>query len=380
MKHLATLRKTLSVRSYMFRTVYDYQIFSRQRYGGISRYIYELAKHLSKHSDFDIKILAFACINEYIKKADPKLVLGFPIPKIRNIGTILDWNNRQLSKIWLQNNTPHIIHETFYRSQGLTPKHVKTVLTVHDMIDEKFYTGSEMSYKKAAAVKRADHIICVSENTKNDLIDILSVNPNKISVVYHGCSLSENVPDETSSEEVCIAPYILYVGDRYGYKNFEGFLQAYASSKHLNADFKLVCFGGIPFMSKELAWASELGIPEGNLLHMSGDDSLLIRLYKGASAFVYPSLCEGFGIPLLEAMSLRCPVVCSNTSSIPEVVGDAAELFDPYSFECMINSLEKVLYSTQRAEELRILGAKRAKHFSWEKCAEQTREVYLSLI
>ena len=191
--------------------------------------------------------------------------------------------------------------------------------------------------------------------------------------------MSEEAFAEQSEQKIFDFSYILYVGDRYGYKNFARFLQAYGNSQILKKDFKVVCFGGYPMLPEELKEAEKIGILPNSLLYFSGDDSLLTKLYQGAAVFVYPSLYEGFGIPPLEAMSLGCPVVCSNTSSIPEVVGEAAEFFDPNNVQNITNALETVLYSNERTKKLSILGKERAKLFSWQKCAEQTKKVYLSL-
>src|SRR5207245_7278645 len=114
--------------------------------------------------------------------------------------------------------------------------------------------------------------------------------------------------------------------------------------------------------------------------NLSGDDDLLTRLYWHASALVFPSLYEGFGMPPLEAMSLACPVICSRTSSLPEIVGDAAELFDPTDPAEMAASIETVLSTSDRAARLRSLGLERVKGFSWERCAAETYEVYRSLL
>lgn len=363
----------------MVRLVYDYQIFSRQKYGGISRYIYELAKCIKNEPEFDVRILAGFYINQYLRSEPSDLVKGFAVPKINKTGKLIDQLNATLSKVWLSSNPVEIVHETFYSPQRLASRHTRIVLTVYDMIDEKFYGDSDFAQHKATAIERADHIVCISENTKNDLLKFLAVDANKISVIYLGYSL-EQFPEDDLDEFPIDAPYLLYVGDRYGYKNFSGLLQAYASSERLKKDFKLVCFGGLSLAPENLQTAYDLGIPKGNLLHFSGDDRLLQQFYKRASVFVYPSLYEGFGIPPLEAMALSCPVVCSNTSSIPEVVGDAAELFNPVDCDHIAAAIETVVYSAERTEQLKALGKTRSKLFSWEKCAYETRQVYQALV
>jgi glycosyltransferase involved in cell wall biosynthesis len=365
----------------MIKLIYDYQIFGWQKYGGISRYIYEIANQIFDLEDFDVKILAMAYVNEYLKQSRSGFVIGLPVPKIPKTGNLIKHFSREISKIWLGNNPPDIIHETYYQSQQLAPKSTKVVITVHDMLHEKFsqfFPNSSLPEEKAKAVQRADHIICVSENTKKDLMEILNVEPSKVSVVYHGISFEPNKNESLSPKNT--EPYIFYIGDRGGHKNFQCLLQAYINSSQIKNNFKLLCFGGPPFSDEEINLFNTLGLSEDRILRVSGNDSALSGFYKGASVFVYPSLYEGFGIPLLEAMAFGCPVVCSNTSSIPEVAGSAAELFDPYNWESLVQALEQVLFSDQRANTLVELGTARIKQFSWHNSARQTSLIYSSLV
>jgi glycosyltransferase involved in cell wall biosynthesis len=377
----------------MLRVVYDHQVFSWQRYGGISRYIYEVATQLTKSENIEVKILALAYVNEYLKKykSDNKsnLIVGLPVPYIpRRINKLVNQFNHKLSAIWLKKYPHDILHKTYYSSENLvTDPRVKVVITVHDMIHEKFSqffnsknifnVQDQTSLIKKEAVQQADGIICVSENTKKDLIEILKVEPSKISVVYHGYSLSTDYRDTIVPN--IPHPYILYVGERGGYKNFNALLQAYGNSSQLRNNFYLVCFGGGVFKRETINQINALGFPEGKVIQVSGDDNFLANLYRNSALFVYPSLYEGFGMPLLEAMALNCPVACSNTSSMPEVVGEAAELFDPNEPENIAEALQKVLFSTERTEKLVQLGRERIKLFSWENCAEKTKQFYLYL-
>jgi glycosyltransferase involved in cell wall biosynthesis len=366
----------------MVRVVYDYQTFALQKYGGISRYFYELATRISANREFEVKVLAFAYLNQYLKQCPPGLVTGFPVPRIPKVQKPLSIVSRELSRLLLHRHPPELLHETFYTSHRLVPKQTRIVTTIHDMMPEKFpeIFGQIFSTEiRQQSVQRADHIICVSEHTKRDLLEIFDVDPSKVSVAYHGSSFEAE--DLASLPASPIAdPYILYVGTRSAYKNFDRLLKTYAMSDRLKADFKLVCFGGDPLHKQELNLAQELGVAETSIICFAGDDRLLASLYKGASAFIYPSLYEGFGLPLLEAMSLRCPIVCSNTSSLPEVAGDAAEYFNPYELESIMDAIEKVVYSPERVDKLVELGGERVKQFSWQICAEKTCEVYRSLL
>ena len=195
-------------------------------------------------------------------------------------------------------------------------------------------------------------------------------------MVYLGCSLTSTVGKTTHNPVTDQKPYILYVGARPGHKNFERLLRAYAGSSLLRREFDLVCFGWSDFLPAELKLMRSLDLPAGSVRHVSGTDEKLAGLYVSAAAFVYPSLYEGFGIPPLEAMSLGCPVVCANTSSLPEVTGDAAELFDPYDESAMRVAIERVVSTPEYATALAEKGRRRASLFSWEKCARDTLGVY----
>ena len=367
----------------MVKIVYDYQIFSWSRYGGISRYIYELATRTSQSNNFEVQIAAGFYVNKYLEKCSPNLVKGWQIPVIPKSSRLVSAINAELSKIWLNHSKPNIVHETYYSKKRTAPKQCKTVITVYDMIHEKFghlmsERESKFSIIKAEAIRRADHIICISQNTKQDLIDILDIDPKIISTIYLGYSLQshENFEETPKVSE----PYILYVGERrLEYKNFKRLLQAYASRRVIFDNFKLVCCGVKSFSDDEIAMFKSFDIDDDHFIHISGDDKILANLYTHASAFVYPSLYEGFGIPPLEAMSFSCPVVCSNTSSIPEVVSDAGEYFNPYELASIADALERVLFSQERTKEIIIRGKERVNYFSWDACAEQTQLVYDSL-
>ncbi|MBW4665958.1 MAG: glycosyltransferase family 4 protein [Cyanomargarita calcarea GSE-NOS-MK-12-04C] len=368
----------------MIKIAYDYQVFSWAKYGGISRYIYEIATQIANTPSFEVKIFAGFYVNKYLDNCAPNLVKGWQIPLIPKSAKLVGAIDAELSKIWLHQDTPDIVHETYYSRNRIAPKRSKTVVTVYDMLHEKF--GHTMKKKdrdfsviKANSIKRADHIICISENTKKDLLELLDIEPKKISTIHLGYFLQNDLfkDDNRPIED----PYILYVGERkLEYKNFKRLIQAYATRPSLKDNFKLVCFGSRPFSTTETAMIDNFGINHSQIIYVSGEDKILANFYTHASVFVYPSLYEGFGLPLLEAMSFRCPVVCSNTSSIPEVVADAGEYFNPYEVDSISDALERVLFSTERTRELIDRGKERVKYFSWDKCAKQTQLVYKSLL
>jgi glycosyltransferase involved in cell wall biosynthesis len=169
------------------------------------------------------------------------------------------------------------------------------------------------------------------------------------------------------------------VGSRGGYKNFSGLLKAFATSPKLKNEFDIVTFGGGAFNKQELQLIKQLGFKNHQVRQIGGGDDILAALYHQAAAFVYPSLYEGFGLPPLEAMAAGCPVVSSNTSSMPEVVRDAGEYFDPINIDEMQNAIEKVVFSNTLQKDLIALGYKNIEHFSWQKCARETLTVYKEL-
>jgi len=248
---------------------------------------------------------------------------------------------------------------------------------IHERFPESFAAWDSTSKEKAAAVKRADHIVCISENTRRDLIELFHVPPDKTSVVYLGFTLTHPVTKTGNKPE---RPYLLYVGSRGGYKNFERLLHAYASTELLQGQFDLLAFGGGAFNAKEVELISSLGLSVRQIRQVGGSDERLAELYRDAAVFIYPSLYEGFGIPPLEAMSFDCPVACSNSSSIPEVVGDAALLFDPLSVESIGKAVVSLLQDQALRQTLVERGRERIKIFSWQSCAQQTADIYRGLM
>jgi glycosyltransferase involved in cell wall biosynthesis len=297
---------------------------------------------------------------------------------LRGLGLLMgDWMLRAMK--------PDIVHETYFSPYRLGSVQARRVLTIYDMIHEKFADSFPRADKtarfKALAARRADHVICISESTQRDAIEILGIPRDKTSVIYLGFDLmTDAAADREDMALPTHSPFLLYVGNRGGYKNFSRLLEAYGTSSQLNREYELVCFGGGAFQYDELEAMRAFGLNKDRVKQFGGNDHLLAELYRHASAFVYPSEYEGFGIPPLEAMSHDCPVICSNTSSIPEVVGDAGEYFDPVNTDSLRMAIERVLTQGRHRETLIRNGRARLDHFSWDRCALETLHVYNQLV
>jgi len=357
--------------------VYDYQAFSMQRYGGISRYFYELISRLCKEDEFAVYLFLGLYINEYglsDYRDDYARLCGVKHRHIPRTVRVFDILNKLLFAPFLRTSYANIYHQTHYDGVSVAFPG-KRVLTVHDMIHE-FYPNlftkrDRTSKNKKISIKRADAIICVSESTKNDLIRLCGVPKDRIRVIYHGNSLTP----ARQARSLLGKPYILYVGHRGAHKNFPLLREAYAAMRNINSTYSLVCFGGEPFSREERAILRSEGL-EKKVLSISGNDQLLANLYQHAAVFVYPSLYEGFGIPPLEAMSCGCAVLASNTSSIPEVVGDAGVYFDPTSRDDLTFQLNRILGDDSFRSKLIARGYEQGKKFSWDRCANETMLLY----
>ncbi|MEL0622534.1 glycosyltransferase family 1 protein [Marinomonas arenicola] len=363
----------------------DHQTFTHQSYGGISRYYSILASELVSSKN-DVKIFTGIHRNNYLKYLPDGVVKGIGLEKYPSKTTpFFHALNHIASQYQISKWKPELVHETYFSTPRMIfSSDAARVTTVYDMIHEifpnQFSLRDRTSKSKRKTLDRVDHIISISESTKHDLINIFGVDESKISVVHLGVSLdgfnSEiNKPSSNNDK-----PFLLYVGSRFGYKNFDGFLKAVASSARLKSSFDIVAFGGGAFNSEELALIRSLGFSVSQVRQCSGSDEELAGLYGRAAAFVYPSLYEGFGLPPLEAMASGCPVVTSNTSSMPEVVRDAGVYFNPNEIEDMRFAIERVVLSPSVISDLVAAGFENIKSFSWSKCAAETLTVYKKVL
>lgn len=364
------------------KIAFDHQTFTYQSYGGISRYYTILADELIKQNQ-DVKVFAGMHRNNYITDLSEGVVKGVKLNKYPpKSGRLFQWLNHGISQIQMKSWQPDIIHETYYSALPTLKTNAVRVTTVYDMIHElfadQFSPRDKSTQWKKATFERVDHIISISHSTKRDLIELFGVDEQKITVVHLGVDLTafQNKPASLSGFD---KPFVLYVGGRGGYKNFSGLLKALAASSKLKNELDVVAFGGGAFNAAEQQLINQLGFKDSQVRQTGGSDDVLAALYHQAVVFVYPSLYEGFGLPPLEAMAAGCPVVSSNTSSMPEVIGEAGEYFNPNNLDEMRNVIEKVVFSDSLKSELITLGYKNIEKFTWQKCASETLSVYKGL-
>lgn len=364
----------------MMRVLFDQQIFSEHVYGGVSRYFCSLAHALWKQGTAKPFVLSPLYVNQYLQELPSSVLLGVAVQSRPGTRRAICAASAGAARMMAPFFRPDIVHETYYSATPTVARGKPRVVTVFDMIHERcsgvFGAADQVRQAKVAAIERADHVLCISEHTRKDLIELLNVPEKKITVTYLAADVFQNpVPPDT---DVVPAghPYLLYVGGRFGYKNFDLLLKTWGRVSVLRDNFRLVCFGGGGFSPHERELMRELGVREGAVVQLAGSDAVLAGLYQHAAALVYPSLYEGFGIPPLEAMSMDCPVICSQATSIPEVVGNAGEYFDPASTESMEAALLSVLESNERRDELIEAGRQRIPEFSWSSCAQQTMRAY----
>jgi len=348
--------------------LFDHKIFFLQKYGGISRYIIELCKQLSKNNK-EYFIQATIHKNIYLR--------NFLISKKRSIylNSYPRFTRKIFSKINAYNlkkkvnmNNYKILHNTYYGNYRFKKK-INQILSVYDFTHEKFSKKYNYKYNyKYKAIENSNHYICISNNTKKDLIKYYNIDENNISVIHLG---GNHLP--SSNLQFNNTPYVLYVGARNNYKKFETLLEAFYISKKIKNDFSIICFGDEPFNSIEKEKILKFKL--SNIVkHVTGDDQMLANLYNSASCHVITSEYEGFGVTAVEAYNFNCPVIYNYNSSLKEI-GCISSSFDGSSSN-LEYVLEKVLYSNDVKSKI-ISESKILKdNFNWENCFKATNNLY----
>lgn len=369
------------------RVLFDHQTFSYQKFGGNSRYFAELIGELSAGTEAEVDLGVARSPNAYLQHA----------PYYRGVTTqrtdvraFLTTYVRNAIQTQLVARRPHdIYHATFYDPAALLAKRkAKLVVTVLDMIPEHypdFFTTTGLYGRlvtkrwiagKRTLCERADAILAISEHTKRDVVDFYGIDPARITVTHLAnrlASTGKEPPVEGFPER-----YVLYVGTRNTYKNWPFFIEAIAPVLARDPTLHVVNIGGGAFDATESALIERLDL-RSRIHQKSVRDSELAACYAHARAFVFPSLYEGFGIPILEAFDCGCPTLLANASCFPEIAGDAARFFDPHDAASLRTALSDVLDNARVADELRRKGRERARQFTWSATAQRTLAVYRKL-
>ena len=371
------------------RLLYDGTIFGFQAAGGISRYFTSVIRRLP--SDWQPTVIA-PRVDNFIFPEHPHLrVIRWRRFRPSRVSNVLE---RTYFQSVVRRLRPQIVHPTYYTlltrrqaSANQFRRHYRcpVVLNVWDLIYMAYPDMIEQSAFWAArmreAVLAADAIICISENTRRDLLRYIPIPEERVFVVPLASDLDESLTH--GDEPTPPAPYFLYVGGRSaGYKNFDGLLVAFARVAAQRPEPTLV-ITGYPLTDQEQKRLHDLGLTGRVHWLPTQSDRALARLYRHSQAFVYPSLYEGFGIPPLEAMACGTVVISSDRSSLPEVVGDAGLSFDPTAPDAadqLAAHLFTALDDPARRADLIARGRARAATFSWDRAAAQTMEVYRTVL
>jgi glycosyltransferase involved in cell wall biosynthesis len=368
------------------RILYDHQVFSLQSAGGASRYYYELVRALAETggvqtelwlgiNDTAERFRSLSCSQTRVSSWRRRLGPG----KSRYIANELVGN--ALAPFA---GKMDVYHPTLYRSMPLVRAR-RVVVTHHDCAHERFpelfANAAQIIRAKRRLYARAHAIICVSESSREDLLRFYGVERSKTRVIYHGlrrlrgsaraaAELRAQVPSE----------YLLFVGSRTSYKNFNALLRAFRATG-LHASLQLVVAGGGALTAEERALARQLEVESSLVVFPEIDDALLAEAYDSATLLIYPSRCEGFGFPPLEAMAAGCPALVSNSSSLPEICRDAPFYFDlvdktKNNEGSLESALLRAIHDESARYRARERGVQVAALYSWQKCARETLALY----
>jgi glycosyltransferase involved in cell wall biosynthesis len=304
----------------------------------------------------------------------------------------LIWTEYLLPKACHQYNID-LLHIQYIAPLFGLPKYTKMLNTIHDISWKfvpqhiKFLDKFLLNTLIPQSIQKSDAIITVSKHSKYAIQNIFGTNLNKIHTIYNGGHIS-NIPTVISTSQkvrmVLKEEYILYLGSLQPRKNIPTALQAFAKYIEANPDSKLkfIIAGGkgYNYDNQIDETISEYNLQDRVILVGFITDEEKILLLKQAKAFIYLSLYEGFGIPIIEAMSLNTPVISSNSSCLPEVVDDAGILVDPYDVDAITKAITTLVHNLLIAKEYREKGLARAKTFTWQNMVQKTYSVYKKLL
>ncbi len=358
------------IKDLCMKILFDHQIFDII-YGGAAKYFAMLINYMPKDS---WETTSLYSSNEYIKA---KNLFKTHKYLFRGQSRLVDVINRPYTNYCLRSKKFDVFHQTNFGTYCIKDLGNKPMVTTyHDSNLSTIDPHPKIVEMQKISLKRADSIICVSKNTKKDMMNIFNVDEKKVKVIYHGIEIPNM--DLLPSRRIMDAPYILYVGRRSEYKNFRRFITVFSRIHKIYPDINIVCTSS-DFSNVESELFSRLKISE-NLINVSANEQTMKLLYRDALFFIFPSFYEGFGMPILESWSCHCPVVLSNTSCFPEIAGDAGLFFNPEEDDDIYEKMLKMIEDEQLRIDMVRKGDVRVKRFSWKRCVDEHMEVYKSLI
>lgn len=355
------------------KILFDYQIFAQQEYGGVSRYYIELKQQLEKNKDCFVDIKVLFPKNKYLAKELHRRI--FP-SKNKYWNLFVELINKVYNLTFCVINKYDIVHLTWNARYLNSFCKGKLVVTIHDMIHELLIKDATIEIRnKKKAIEDSSLILTISNSTKKDILNIYPyIDENKIKVVYLGTT---HLPEAQKPASIIMPDnYLLYVGKRGSYKNGYIYMSCIDELLMKKDDLYFIFVGGEIWNEAEKRLIEKHA---DRIIQLHVSDEELSYLYQNAIAFVYPSLYEGFGLPILEAFDNNCPVICSNTSSLPEVGGDAALYFEPTQKKELIDQIMRVINDLDLRNEMIKKGVERTKYFTWENTAKEIYEIYKAI-
>ena len=363
---------------------FDEQTFVAQAQGGISRYFTELAAELGRLGVW-VHVFGGISRNRYLPSLAhaPNVTARYRPRRDRlRINTwvarfSLVWRRWEFSR--LRRRVPTLIyHATNYDLDPWIARRADAAcLTVFDMIGELMCDAPSRARslaRKNRSVPLTDLLLCISEQTRRDFLREFPQCADRAKVTPLAASLPAPLADGLGRAERS-SPYVLFVGNRSGYKNGLNALKAFAELSPAHPTLQLVCFGGEPLTNEE-EQVLNAAQARKRAVAVHGDDPLLSAYYSRAAVLLYPSRYEGFGLPVLEAMQLGCPVITTRCASLPEVAGEAAIYLDPDDVRGMARAADRLLREEPWRQSWIEAGRKRAEKFSWPATARQTKAAY----
>jgi glycosyltransferase involved in cell wall biosynthesis len=356
------------------RVALDEQIFAIQAYGGISRLFYEKASAFVRDPGLDVELdpLDAPVVNEYLL-SDAELSTRLRVTRAAGpYRALAHYFARRRRR-----SPADVVHNTFYLPRGLSEHpSSRRVVTVYDMIPELLpKTRRRMDFltEKHRFVQQAQQIVCISESTRRDLFRVYPDIHAPVTIAYPGVgpAFRPDAPREDGFPE----PYLLHVGNRSSYKDGATLIRAFATISSRFPDHTLFLVGGGPLTRGERELVSAAGISD-RVRQESLPDEAVPAAYAQAAVTVFPSRYEGFGLPAVEAMACGSPLVLADTSSLPEVGGEAARYFPPGDDAALAAVLVELLGDDDQRARMHGRGLVQAARFTWSGYAAANVEAY----